>query len=101
MCLALMTCDWTALDWAAHRHVHVSCSPPCRSAYQRAVVVPTEKLEALWAAYENFELGGAAKALGRRALDDMRPRYQVRATSFSHVHTFAQLWVRRNAQPPW
>lgn len=46
-----------------------------RSAYQRAVVVPTASLEALWSAYERFELEGAAKALGRRALDDMRPRH--------------------------
>ena len=68
-------------------------SPPCRSAYQRAVVVPTEKLEALWAAYENFELGGAAKALGRRALDDMRPRYQVQAASLEYGCIYMQVWM--------
>lgn len=39
--------------------------------------MPTASLEALWSAYERFELEGAARALGRRALDDMRPRHNA------------------------
>lgn len=45
----------------------------CRSAFQRALVVPHQSLEALWGAYEQFEVQG--QALGRRALDEMRPRF--------------------------
>lgn len=55
---------------------------PCRSAFQRAVVVPSAALEALWSAYERFELEGAAEALGRRALDDMRPRHNAAKAAY-------------------
>lgn len=48
-----------------------------RHAYQRALLVPTAQLEALWRGYENFEMGGSNKQLARRLLDEWRPRYQA------------------------
>ena len=51
-----------------------------RRAFQRALAVPSPALEALWRAYEQFEVGaapGPARVLGRRILDEHRPRYQA------------------------
>ncbi|KAK9838494.1 hypothetical protein WJX81_002771 [Elliptochloris bilobata] len=51
-----------------------------RRAFQRALAVPSPALEALWRAYEQFEAGGPpgpARVLGRRILDEHRPRYQA------------------------
>jgi hypothetical protein len=51
-----------------------------RRAFQRALAVPSPALEALWRAYEQFESGfapGPARVLGRRLLDEARPRYQA------------------------
>ena len=48
-----------------------------RRAYQRALLVPTPQLEALWRAYEGFEMAGSNKQLARRLLDDARPKYQA------------------------
>jgi len=62
--------------------VGISCRT-CRSAFQRAVVVPTASAQALWSAYEQSELGGEAKALGRRALDDMRPRNAAAKSAYA------------------
>ncbi len=42
--------------------------------------MPSPALEALWRAYEQFETGtapGPARVLGRRILDEQRPRYQA------------------------
>lgn len=46
-----------------------------RKAYQRAIVVPTAHVDALWKAYENFEKSGANRMLSRKLLEDFRPRY--------------------------
>jgi hypothetical protein len=76
---------WGRLTGSAQRQAPASDSASGRwrrSAYQRAVVVPTASLEALWSAYERFELEGAAKALGRRALDDMRPRHNAAKAAY-------------------
>ncbi|KAI3433457.1 hypothetical protein D9Q98_003270 [Chlorella vulgaris] len=48
-----------------------------RRAYQRALLVPTPQLEALWRGYEGFEMGGSNKQLARRLLDDWRPQYHA------------------------
>lgn len=48
-----------------------------RRAYQRALLVPLPQAEALWRAYEGFEMGGANKQLARRLLDEWRPKYQA------------------------
>lgn len=45
-----------------------------RRAFQRALVVPGPKLEALWRQYEQFEQAGSNRALARRILDEQRPR---------------------------
>jgi cleavage stimulation factor subunit 3 len=48
-----------------------------RRAYQRALLVPSAQLEALWRGYEGFEMGGSNKQLARRLLDEWRPLYQA------------------------
>lgn len=57
-------------------------------------MVPHQSLDALWSAYEQFELQG--QSLGRRALDDMRPRfngaraaYRSRSRALERVHPAA------------
>lgn len=50
-----------------------------RRAYQRALLVPTHQLEALWRGYEGLEMGGSNKQLARRLLDEWRPKYQAGA----------------------
>ncbi|CAD7699774.1 unnamed protein product [Ostreobium quekettii] len=46
-----------------------------RRQYQRAVAVPTHRLDTIWKAYENFEKTGTSKTLGRNLLDEHRSRY--------------------------
>ena len=53
-----------------------------RSAYQRALAVPSPALEGLWRAYEGFEGGVADRALGKRALDEWRPRVAAAKTAW-------------------
>lgn len=48
-----------------------------RKAYQRAVLVPTQQLEALWKGYESFEMAGGNKVFARKVLDEWRPRFQL------------------------
>jgi hypothetical protein len=49
-----------------------------RRAYQRALAVPGPGLERLWRRYEQFEQGASKSGpLGRRILDEQRPRYQA------------------------
>ena len=58
-------------------------------------MVPTQSLDALWLAYEQFEMQGQ-QALGRRALDEMRPRvngarsaYRLRSRALERIHPAA------------
>ena len=53
-----------------------------RSAYQRALTVPSPALEGLWRAYEGFEGGVADRALGKRAVDEWRPRVAAAKTAW-------------------
>lgn len=53
-----------------------------RKVFHQALVVPSDSLDALWSAYEQFELSSPAKALGRRALDEMRPRCNAARAAF-------------------
>jgi hypothetical protein len=46
-----------------------------RSAYHRAVQVPTAQLETLWRGYEVFEGHSGNKVLGKRLLEEWRPKY--------------------------
>lgn len=56
-----------------NRHVGLCC----RRVYQRAVVVPTSHVDQLWREYEQLENSGSNKTLGRRVLDEWRPKYQA------------------------
>ncbi|KAJ9518571.1 hypothetical protein QJQ45_018615, partial [Haematococcus lacustris] len=51
-------------------------TPMVRRAYQRAVVVPSLQLEALWRAYESWEMR-TDKQLGKKVLEEWRPRFQA------------------------
>ncbi|PRW58683.1 Suf-domain-containing [Chlorella sorokiniana] len=48
-----------------------------RRGYQRALLVPSPQLEALWRGYEGLEMSGSNKQLARRLLDEWRPKYQA------------------------
>ncbi len=60
--------------WLAAQQ-HPCCC--CRSAYQRALAVPSRELDALWRQYEQLELQNSSKVFARRVLDEQRPRYQA------------------------
>jgi cleavage stimulation factor subunit 3 len=51
-----------------------------RRAYHRALLVPTQALDALWSGYERLESGGSNKTLAKKMLDEWRPRYQAART---------------------
>ncbi|KAK9824661.1 hypothetical protein WJX72_012141 [[Myrmecia] bisecta] len=52
-----------------------------RRAYQRALMVPMDKLDPVWRGYEQFEMATNA-TLGRRVLDDFRPKYQAARSAY-------------------
>ncbi|KAL6767811.1 hypothetical protein ACKKBF_B36705 [Auxenochlorella protothecoides x Auxenochlorella symbiontica] len=72
-----------------------------RRAFQKAILVPGPASDALWAAYEAFELAGANKALGRRAVDEWRPRWQAaRALSTQRATLAGRLAHHALPAPP-
>ena len=48
-----------------------------RSVYQRAVVVPTAALDALWQEYETFETRSGNRQLAQRVLAEYKPKYMA------------------------
>ena len=64
-----------------------------RRAYQRALCVPTPQLESLWRGYEAFEGAGSNKTLGKRELDEWRPRYQVGLAWMRPAAGLAAQWL--------
>ena len=48
-----------------------------RSAFHRALLIPSNSLDAIWSMYEAFENSAGNKALAKRALDEWRSKYHA------------------------
>eukprot|EP00210_Caulerpa_lentillifera_P008433 g8045.t1 len=72
-----------------------------RKAFQRAVVVPTAHVEALWKSYENFEKSGANRTLSRKLVEDFRPRYLAAKRIFTErAKKLENIKLTKLALPP-
>ncbi|PGH18892.1 hypothetical protein AJ80_04310 [Polytolypa hystricis UAMH7299] len=64
-----------------------------RKAYQRAICVPTQAVNALWKEYDQFEMG-LNKLTGRKFLQERSPSYMTARSSFTELQNITRGLIR-------
>ncbi|KAJ5644679.1 hypothetical protein N7507_010690 [Penicillium longicatenatum] len=64
-----------------------------RKAYQRAICVPTQAVNALWKEYDQFEMG-LNKLTGRKFLQEHSPSYMTARSSYTELQNITRDLVR-------
>lgn len=64
-----------------------------RKAYQRAICVPTQSVNALWKEYDQFEMG-LNRLTGRKFLQEQSPSYMTARSSYTELQNITRDLIR-------